>query len=82
MSFKRYDLGTCQQTGYKDAGERWTCQCGALGDVEEIEKPRPGPRIICSGCSRGDVPLNRLLGVPLCASCVAVAMAACAESES
>ena len=28
-----YDYGTCSQTGYRDAGERWECRtCGAIGD--------------------------------------------------
>jgi hypothetical protein len=34
-----YDFGVCRETGYHDAGERFTCRaCGATGDVEEIEK--------------------------------------------
>ena len=34
---ERYDFGTCPQTGYHDAGERFRClQCGATGDAGEI----------------------------------------------
>jgi rubredoxin len=32
-----YDFGTCPETGYRDAGERFECRdCGAAGDVSEI----------------------------------------------
>jgi len=32
-----YDYGTCSQTGYRDAGERWECRtCGAIGDGDGL----------------------------------------------
>ena len=32
-----YDFGTCPQTGYWDAGERFQClNCGATGDAEDL----------------------------------------------
>ena len=32
-----YDFGTCPQTGYHDAGERFQCRaCGATGDVCDV----------------------------------------------
>jgi hypothetical protein len=32
-----YDFGVCQQTGYRDAGERFRCRaCGATGDVGDL----------------------------------------------
>lgn len=40
-----YDIGTCSQTGYHDAGERWECRtCGAVSDGEELEMQRGGGR--------------------------------------
>ena len=36
-----FDYGTCSQTGYRDAGERWECRrCGAVGDGEELNPQR------------------------------------------
>jgi transcription elongation factor Elf1 len=33
-----FDFGTCPQTGYLDAGERFRClQCGATGDASDLE---------------------------------------------
>ena len=32
-----YDFGTCPQTGYHDAGERYEClECGSHGDADEL----------------------------------------------
>ena len=37
-----YDFGTCPQTGYHDAGERFRClHCGATGDVSDLERSAP-----------------------------------------
>ena len=37
VEVREYDFGTCPQTGYLDAGERFRClHCGATGDVNEI----------------------------------------------
>ena len=39
ISIREYDFGACRQTGYRDAGERFTCRaCGAEGDVGELER--------------------------------------------
>lgn len=36
-----FDLGTCPETGYQDAGERFHCgDCGARGPAEDV-LPRP-----------------------------------------
>ena len=33
-----FDFGTCPQTGYLDAGERFRClHCGSTGDVSDLE---------------------------------------------
>ena len=35
-----YDFGTCSQTGYLDAGERFRClECGATGDAIDLGEP-------------------------------------------
>ena len=32
-----YDFGTCPETGYRDAGEKFRClQCGASGDASDL----------------------------------------------
>lgn len=45
---KPYDFGTCPQTGYHDAGERFECRdCGATGD---------GSDLVCDGAAPAVVP--------------------------
>lgn len=37
VSIREYDFGRCPETGYHDAGNRFTCRaCGAEGDVDEL----------------------------------------------
>lgn len=37
VAVEQYDFGTCQQTGYHDAGERYRCcTCGNAGDSDEL----------------------------------------------
>lgn len=32
-----YDYGVCRETGYHDAGERYTCRnCGGSGDADDL----------------------------------------------
>lgn len=48
VSVVEYDFGRCSETGYHDAGERFTCRgCGADGDLDELvidENLRPSER--------------------------------------
>jgi len=38
VAIKPYDFGTCLETGYHDAGERYCCDaCGAQGDVDDMQ---------------------------------------------
>ena len=38
---EQYDYGTCPETGYHDAGERFQCRdCGATGDVSDLRMQR------------------------------------------
>ena len=38
VAIERYDDGVCPETGYRDAGERFTCRhCGATGDASDLE---------------------------------------------
>jgi rubredoxin len=33
-----YDFGRCPETGYHDAGDRYSCgECGAYGDASELK---------------------------------------------
>ncbi len=35
-----YDFGTCPETGYHDAGERFRClDCGAQGEATDLALP-------------------------------------------
>ncbi|MEN6537172.1 MAG: hypothetical protein ABFD89_26180 [Bryobacteraceae bacterium] len=37
VEIREYDFGICQQTGYRDAGERFRCrQCRADGDATDL----------------------------------------------
>jgi rubredoxin len=37
VTVQEYDFGTCPQTGYHDAGERFRCRaCGATGDADDL----------------------------------------------
>jgi rubredoxin len=37
VAINPYDFGICQETGYRDAGERFVCRgCGAAGDASEL----------------------------------------------
>jgi hypothetical protein len=37
-----FDFGTCPQTGYLDAGERFRCLCcGATGDTADVDARDP-----------------------------------------
>ncbi len=39
LEFSPYDFGTCPETGYRDAGERFYCHdCGEEGEVSECGK--------------------------------------------
>jgi hypothetical protein len=49
-----YDYGRCSQTGYVDAGERFTCRdCGASGDADDLDGAES---------SRTDNPAAKLVG--------------------
>ena len=40
ISFEEFDFGVCSQTGYHDAGERFSCgACGATGDATDACPP-------------------------------------------
>ena len=37
ITVHQYDFGTCPETGYHDAGERFRCgACGAEGDADDL----------------------------------------------
>ena len=37
IAIHEYDFGICRETGYHDAGERFTCRsCGATGDADDL----------------------------------------------
>ena len=39
VTIRPYDFGTCSETGYHDAGERYRCDaCGAQGDVDDMHR--------------------------------------------
>jgi predicted RNA-binding Zn-ribbon protein involved in translation (DUF1610 family) len=39
ISIREYDFGVCQQTGYRDAGQRYVCRaCGAQGAAADLDR--------------------------------------------
>jgi len=53
VEVRPYDFGTCQQTGYHDAGERFECRnCGATGDADDLVSDGGGSLDGASGNSR------------------------------
>jgi len=45
ITVREYDFGMCRETGYHDAGERFTCHsCGATGDVGDLVGDDTGVR--------------------------------------
>jgi hypothetical protein len=37
LAINLYDFGTCRETGYHDAGERFVClNCGETGDADDL----------------------------------------------
>jgi hypothetical protein len=43
LKITEFDFGTCPETGYHDAGERFECQdCGAEGDADDLGPPSSG----------------------------------------
>ena len=65
-----YDYGTCSQTGYRDAGERWECRtCGAVGDGDELNEQQARRRPSTESIKKTVQDITLFLGETLSLGC-------------